>query len=63
MKRSGMHWRQEGGQAILTFRAMAQSDRFDRGWDLVAKTYKKRVAIPENVISISTAQTRRQPSM
>ncbi len=31
MKRSGMHWRQEGGQAVLTFRAMAQSDRFNRG--------------------------------
>lgn len=63
MKRSGMHWRQEGGQAILTFRAMAQSDRFDRGWDLVAKTYKKHVAIPENVVPISAARSRRQASM
>jgi hypothetical protein len=63
MKRSGMHWRQEGGQAILTFRAMAQSQRFDRGWVLVAKTYKKHVAIPENVVAISTARSRRQASM
>ena len=63
MKRSGMHWRQEGGQAILTFRAMAQSDRFDRGWELVAKTYKKHVALPENVVSLSTARSRRQASM
>lgn len=47
MKRSGMHWRQQGGQAIVTFRAMAQSDRFDRGRELVAKTYKMHIAIPE----------------
>jgi hypothetical protein len=63
MKRSGMHWRQEGGQAILTFRAMAQSDRFDRGWEVVATTYKKHVAIPGNVVSIGTARSRRQASM
>src|SRR5207247_7918628 len=30
MKRSGMRWREEGGQAILTLRALAQSDRFER---------------------------------
>jgi len=63
MKRSGMHWRKEGGQAVLTFRAMAQSDRFDRGWALVAKTYKHDVAIPENIVAISTARARRQASM
>ena len=27
MKRSGMRWRQAGGQAILTFRALHQSTR------------------------------------
>ncbi|MGH7671656.1 MAG: hypothetical protein ACREMC_02065 [Gemmatimonadales bacterium] len=63
MKRSGMHWRQEGGQAVLTFRAMAQSGRFDRGWALVAATYKHDVVIPENIVSISTARARRQVSM
>ncbi len=63
MKRSGMHWRHDGGQAILTFRALAQSERFDRGWALVAKTYKRHVAIPANVISISSARSRRQVSM
>ena len=32
LKRSGMRWRHPGGQAILTFRALVQSDRFDHGW-------------------------------
>ncbi len=42
MKRSGMHWRHDGGQAILTFRALAQSHRFGRGWALLAATYTRR---------------------
>ncbi|MBC5800187.1 MAG: hypothetical protein GIW94_09485 [Candidatus Eremiobacteraeota bacterium] len=29
MKRSGMRWRHDGGQAILTLRGLIQSDRFD----------------------------------
>jgi hypothetical protein len=56
MKRSGMHWRQDGGQAVLTLRALAQSDRFDRGWALVARTYAQQVALPENVVPISRAR-------
>ncbi len=63
MKRSGMHWRQGGGQAILTFRALAQSDRFERGWALVAATYRRHVMIPANIVSISTERARRQVSM
>ncbi len=63
LKRSGMHWRHDGGQAILTFRALAQSERFERGWTLVAKTYKGHVAVPANVISLSSARSRRQASM
>jgi len=51
------------GQAILTFRALAQSDRFDHGWALVAKTYKRNVAVPENVVSISSARMRRHASI
>ena len=49
MKRSGMRWRQAGGQAILTFRALHQSERFARGWKLLSSTYKRTVEIPENV--------------
>jgi hypothetical protein len=50
MKRSGMRWRQAGGQAILTFRALHQSERFARGWKLLSSTYKRTVEIPENVV-------------
>ena len=32
-KRSGMRWAQAGGQAVLTFRALAQSGRFQHGLD------------------------------
>ena len=32
MKRSGMRWRIVGGQAVLTFRALIKSGRFERAW-------------------------------
>ena len=32
MKRSGMRWRIQGGQAVLTVRALIKSGRFDRAW-------------------------------
>ena len=38
MKRSGMRWGEQGGQAILSFRALVQSNRFERAWD-PARTY------------------------
>lgn len=50
MKRSGMRWRDQGGQAILTFRALVQSERFDRGWTLLAETYTKKVYVPSNAV-------------
>lgn len=53
MKRSGMRWRHEGEQAILTFRALAQSERFERGWDVLAATYKSKVSLPRNVVAFS----------
>ena len=56
MKRSGMRWREEGGQAILTFRGLAQSDRFDRGWKLLAATYKLDVTLPENVVAFKAGR-------
>lgn len=52
MKRSGMRWCNDGGQAILTLRAAAQSERFDRTWALVAGTYKTPVSLPEKVIAL-----------
>lgn len=50
MKRSGMRWRHRGGQAILTFRALHQSERLERAWKLLSGTYKRTVEIPENVV-------------
>ena len=50
MKRSGMRWRHRGGQAILTFRALHQSERFERAWKLLSGTYKRTVEIPKNVV-------------
>jgi hypothetical protein len=53
MKRSAMRWRHEGGQAILTLRALAQSDRFERGWDLLAATYNNKVSLPRSMVAFS----------
>jgi hypothetical protein len=53
LKRSGMRWRMAGGQAILTFRALCQSERFARAWPLLAATYKRSVLLPRNVIAFS----------
>jgi hypothetical protein len=53
LKRSGMRWRAAGGQAILTLRALCQSDRFDRAWSLLAATYKRPVELPRKVIALS----------
>jgi hypothetical protein len=49
LKRSGMRWRHPGGQAILTLRALIQSERFDHGWSMLSATYKTQVVLPENV--------------
>ncbi len=56
MKRSGMRWAQAGGQAVLTFRALAQSGRFQRGWDAVVATYKATVEMPDKVIPFPAAR-------
>ena len=39
-----------GGQAILTLRALHQSERFARAWKLLSSTYQRIVEIPENVV-------------
>src|SRR2546423_14743403 len=53
LKRSGMRWRTAGGQAILTLRALCQSERFERAWSLLGETYKRSVTLPRNVIAFS----------
>ena len=43
LKRSGMSWSQEGGQAILTLRSLLQSDRWHRGWTMLAAQFVRPV--------------------
>jgi len=52
MKRAGSRWSIDGGQAVLTFRSLSKSDRFDHAWDLLAHTYKMPVEVPQNVIPL-----------
>ena len=52
LQRSGMRWRVPGGQAILTFRALWQSERFERAWPLLVETYKQTVTLPHKVIAL-----------
>jgi hypothetical protein len=49
MKRSGMRWLQNGGQAILTLRGLIQSDRWDRGWTMLAESFRTRVYVTEKL--------------
>jgi len=60
LKRSGMRWRHPGGQAILTFRALVQSERFDRAWSLLSESYRKTVTLPENVVPFTKRNARAQ---
>jgi hypothetical protein len=57
LRRSGMRWRHSGGQAILTFRALHQSDRFTQAWARLSATYKKTVELPENVVLFPKQKT------
>ena len=52
LKRSGMRWCERGGQAILTLRALLQSNRFDSGWSLLLQTYRAEVSAPDNVVPL-----------
>ena len=52
LKRSGMRWSERGGQAILTLRALLQSNRFESGWSLLAPTYRAEVSAPDNVVPL-----------
>src|SRR5919197_6011029 len=53
LKRAGMRWRTAGGQAILTFRALCQSERFERAWPLLVQMYQRNVSLPQKVIAFS----------
>lgn len=53
LKRSGMRWRHQGGQAILTLRSLVQSGCFERGWQMLAQTFKQKITIPHNVVLLN----------
>lgn len=45
LRRSGMSWREEGGQAILALRSLIQSKRWERGWALLASQYRSVIVV------------------
>lgn len=45
MKRSGMAWANDGGQAILTLRSLIQSNRWPPAWRLLSADFRKTVKI------------------
>lgn len=45
LKRSGMAWSIAGGQAILTFRSLIQSDRWPRAWNLLASAFHQPITV------------------
>jgi hypothetical protein len=47
MKRSGMAWGQDGGQAILTLRSLIQSNRWEPAWTLLSSDFRKLVKVVE----------------
>ena len=40
MKKAGQRWGHSGGQAILTFRSLVKSERFDRAWRAIVARLK-----------------------
>ena len=51
LKRSGMRWRMAGGQAMLPFRSLCHSERFEQAWPLLAGTSQHEVRLPQKVIA------------
>src|SRR5256885_1340748 len=46
-----MRWRPAGGPALLTWRALGQSERFERAGPLLVATYQRSVVLPQKVIA------------
>jgi hypothetical protein len=45
LKRAGMRWGMAGGQAMLTFRSVRQSGRWERAWSLGGNDFRKSVQV------------------
>ena len=52
LKRSGMCWGMDGGQSIMTFRSLLQSQLFDEAWEMLRKKYKTEMTLPNNVVML-----------
>jgi hypothetical protein len=46
LKRSGMAWTNDGGQAVLTLRSLIQSNRWRSAWTLLSADFRKFVNVP-----------------
>jgi hypothetical protein len=59
MKRSGMTWEKEGGQAILTLRSLIQSNRWPSAWALLSADFHATIKLskPHRSKDISANQT------
>lgn len=42
LKKSGMRWGMDGGQAVLTFRSLVKSKRFDSAWEMIMVEIDRR---------------------
>ncbi|MBT3202695.1 MAG: hypothetical protein HN349_00135 [Gammaproteobacteria bacterium] len=53
MKCAGMRWDINGGQGVLTARSLIQSEKFDKGWEILSGNYIKKISLPENVVAFN----------
>ena len=61
MKRSGMAWTKDGGQAILTLRSLIQSNRWHSAWPLLSADFRKPIKISKLYKSKSIKTHKTQP--
>jgi len=61
MKRSGMAWAKDGGQAILTLRSLIQSNRWHSAWKLLSANFRKPIKISKLHSSKSIRIHKTQP--
>ena len=62
LKRSGMAWTLQGGQAILTLRSLIQSDRWQPAWHLLRADFCKTVRMIRDTHSIPLKLARHKPA-
>jgi hypothetical protein len=58
MKRSGMAWKQLGGQGVLTIRSLIQSNRWPAAWELLRADFCKEVIMSSALDHLTTAAAR-----